>query len=154
MLIMVIGLAKAVGEESGKGYQLLPRCSEYASKLIIVAACDGASSVGQIGNEVARRLSKLFPDLVRMCCLAAVARGSNLHLKIFRKARAVIAINGCPLRCASIVLESRGIKPAYEIIVAKEGIDKKPTLDFSEEEVEAVAKKITEEFVAEFMEEN
>jgi len=149
-------MAEAAGMEhgEGKGYQLLPECSKYASNLIIVAACDGASSVGQIGNEVARRLSKLFPNLVRMCCLAAVARGSNLHLKIFKSARAVIAINGCPLRCASIVLESRGIKPAYEIIVAKEGVNKKPTLDFSEKEVEAIAKKIIKGFLAEFIKEN
>jgi len=137
--------------EKSKGYQLLPECSKYAPNLIIIAACDGASSVGQIGNEVARRLSKLFPNLVRMCCLAAVARDSKLHLRIFKSARAVIAINGCPLRCASAVLESKGIRPTYEITVAKEGIDKKPTLDFSEEEVEAIAKKIVNEFLAKFM---
>jgi uncharacterized metal-binding protein len=78
-----------------KGYQLLPNCLKYAENLIIVAACDSASSVGQIGNEVARKLTKTFPNLVRMCCLAAVAAGSKVHLEIFKKAGAVIAINGC-----------------------------------------------------------
>ena len=67
-----------MSEQEGKGnptgkYQLLPSCATHAENLIIVATCDGASTVGQIGNEVARRLTKRFPDLVRMCCLSAVA---------------------------------------------------------------------------------
>ena len=128
-----------------KDYQLLPHCSKYASNLIIVATCDGASSVGQIGNEVARRLTKSFPDKVRMCCLSAVASGSQLHLKIFRDARAVVAINGCQLMCASNVLKQRGITPAYEVVVANEGVKKLPTLDYSEKEVDKISKKIVNE---------
>ncbi len=83
-----------VGE---RGYTLLPKCSEYARDLVIAAACDGASSVGQVANEVARILTKSFPDKVRMCCLAAIAAGSELHVRIFRDARAVLAVNGRPL---------------------------------------------------------
>jgi uncharacterized metal-binding protein len=134
-----------------KNYQLLPNCSKYAKDLIIVATCDGASSTGQVGNEVARKLSKTFPDKVRMCCLAAVAAGSDLHLRIFRDAKAVIAINGCPLQCASKVLRNNGIEPDYEIVISKEGVNKLPTLDFTEEDVEKVSKKIVKEFLAKFM---
>jgi len=132
---------------STKGYTLLPSCSKYAPNLIIVAACDGASSTGQIGNEVARLLTKRYPRLVRMCCLAAVAAGSELHLRIFRDARAVIAINGCPLRCASKVLEARGIKPSYEAIITNFGVPKASTLDFDEETARNIASKIAEDFL-------
>ena len=76
-------------------YTLLPSCSQHAPNLIMVAACDGASSTGQIGNEVARLITKRYPDKVRMCCLAAVMAGSELYLRIFRDAKAVIGINGC-----------------------------------------------------------
>ncbi|MGC8835605.1 MAG: putative zinc-binding protein, partial [Infirmifilum sp.] len=107
-------------QSKGK-YQLLPHCATHAENLIVVATCDGASSVGQIGNEVARRLTKTYPDMVRMCCLSAVAAGSQTHLDIFRKAKAVIAINGCQLMCASNVLKQKGVKPTYEVVVAKEG---------------------------------
>ena len=133
-------------------YTLLPSCSKYAPNLIIVAACDGASSTGQIGNEVARLLTKKYPRLVRMCCLAAVAAGSPLHVKIFRNARAVIAINGCPLRCASKVLESRGIKPTYEVVITELGVPKASTLYFDEETARAIAEKIADEFLKRYEE--
>ncbi|PNV81251.1 MAG: zinc-binding protein [Fervidicoccus sp.] len=142
-----------MSSEKTSKYQLLPSCSTYAEGLIIVATCDGASSTGQIGNEVARMLTKTFPDKVRMCCLSAVASGSKVHLDIFKKARAVIAINGCQLMCASNVLKQKGIQPTYEITVAKEGINKLPSLDFDEEDVRKIANKITEEFLNRFLSE-
>jgi len=138
-----------VSERSLK-YQLLPHCSKHAPQLIIVAACDGASSVGQIGNEVARLLTRRFPDKVRMCCLSAVAAGSEVHLKIFREARAVVAINGCQLKCASRVLLKQGIKPTYEVVVAELGSEKLPTLDYDYEKVEEIASKIVREFIERF----
>jgi len=137
--------------ESNK-YQLLPACSQYAKDLIIVATCDGASSTGQIGNEVARRLTKKFPNIVRMCCLSALASGSQLYQNIFENAKAVIAINGCQLMCASNVLKQKGIKITYEIVVAKEGVNKLPSLDFSEEDVTKIANKTVEDFLSKFVE--
>jgi len=137
-------------DSKSRSYTLLPSCSQYAPNLIIVAACDGASSTGQIGNEVARILTKRYPQLVRMCCLSAVAAGSPVHLKIFRDAKAVIAINGCALKCASNVLRKNGIEPTYEVTVTELGIAKEHTLDFDEETVEAVAKKIADDFLSKY----
>jgi uncharacterized metal-binding protein len=135
-----------------RSYQLLPHCATHAENLIIVVACDGASSVGQVGNEVARLLTKRYPDRVRMCCLSAVAAGSKTHIEIFAKAKAVIAINGCQLMCASNTLKQRGITPTYEVVVAKEGVDKLPTLDFSDEDVARISEKIASEFLSRFKE--
>jgi uncharacterized metal-binding protein len=140
----------ARGSPPGR-YQLLPHCATYAENLIVVATCDGASTVGQVGNEVARRLTKKFPDIVRMCCLSAVAAGSKVHVDIFRRARAVIVINGCQLMCASNVLKQRGINPSYEVVVAKEGVDKLPSLDFADEEVEMIADRVVEVFLKGFL---
>jgi len=132
-------------------YQLLPHCATHAKDLIIIATCDGASSTGQIGNEVARRLTKTFPNLVRMCCLSAVAAGSKTHLDIFKNAKAVIAINGCQLMCASNILKGKGISITYEVVVAKEGINKLPSLDFSDEEVSKIADKVVNEFLSKYL---
>jgi uncharacterized metal-binding protein len=129
-------------------YQLLPHCATHAKDLIIVATCDGASSTGQIGNEVGRRLTKTYPNTVRMCCLSAVGAGSKTHIDIFKSAKAVIAINGCQLMCASKVLRDKGIQTSYEVVVAKEGIDKLPSLDFSDEEVMKIANKIVNDFLS------
>jgi uncharacterized metal-binding protein len=119
--------------------------------LIIVATCDGASSTGQIGNEVGRRLTKTYPNMVRMCCLSAVAAGSKTHIDIFKNAKAVIAINGCQLMCASKALRDKGVQTSYEIVVAKEGVDKLPSLDFSDEEVEKIADKIVNDFLSKML---
>ncbi len=135
---------------SKTNYTLLPHCSTYAPHLIIVAACDGASSVGQIGNEAARILTKKYPNLVRMCCLAAVAAGSPVHIKIFKSAKAVLAINGCPLKCASNVLRKQGITPTYEVTISQMGVPKASTLDFDAEVAHQVAMKIAEDFISKF----
>lgn len=132
---------------SGSRYQLLPHCATQAKDLVIVATCDGASTVGQIGNEVARRLTKKYPDSVRMCCLSAVSAGSETHIKVFREAKAVIVINGCQLMCASNILRQRGLKITFEIVVAKEGVNKLPSLDYTDEDVEKIAEKIVDEFL-------
>lgn len=129
-------------------YTLLPHCSKYAPNLVIVATCDGASSVGQVGNEVARMLTKKYPDKVRMCCLAAVAAGSELHLRIFRDAKAVVAINGCPLRCASNILRKNGIEPYYEVTITEMGVPKVSTLDFDPEVSQKIADKIAKEVIS------
>jgi uncharacterized metal-binding protein len=92
-------------------------------------------------------LTMKYPDKVRMCCLAALAAGSELHLKIFRDAKAVIAINGCPLKCASKVLRMHGIEPDYEVTITDLGVPKASTLDFDENEVYKIAEKIAEEFI-------
>jgi len=133
-----------------RGYTLLPKCHEYAPSLIVVAACDGASSTGQIGNEVSRLLTNRYPGLVRMCCLSAVAAGSQIHLKIFREARAVVAVNGCPLKCASNVLRRNGIQPTYEVTVTELGVPKESTLDFDPGVVHSIAQRIAEEFLSRF----
>jgi uncharacterized metal-binding protein len=83
-----------------------------------------------------------------MCCLSAVAAGSRTHLDIFKNAKGVITINGCQLTCASNVLRQRGVNIAYEVVVAKEGVDKLSSLDFTDEEVERIADKISKEFLS------
>jgi len=39
-------------------WQLLPVCSKEAERLDIILVCDGAASVGQVGHEVAVKLTR------------------------------------------------------------------------------------------------
>ncbi len=123
------------------GWQILPNCGKEAERLDIIVACDGASSVGQIGHMVAVKLTKEI-EAARMCCITAIAAGSKLHVDIAKKSPKLIVINGCPLKCASKVVKDKGIKPYYEITVSEEGIEKVPTLDFDEKDVERISNKI------------
>ena len=125
-------------------WQLLPSCGKEAEGLDIILACDGASSVGQVGHEVAVKLTKEVEG-ARMCCITAVGAGSQPHIEIARKARKLIIINGCPLECASKVVRNVGVEPSYEITISKEEVDKVPTLDYKKEDVDRISNHIVDE---------
>ena len=127
-----------------ENWQLLPACSKEAEGLDIILACDGAASVGQVGHEVAVKLTK-ETNGARMCCITAIGAESKPHVRIAEEARKLVVINGCHNRCATKVLEKVGLKPSYEIVIGEEGVDKKPTLDFDEADVDRITKKIAED---------
>jgi uncharacterized metal-binding protein len=124
--------------------RILPLCAKEAEKLNIILACDGAASVGQVGHQVAVELTNAH-EKARMCCITAVAAESKAHVDIARRARKLIIINGCANRCASKVLERLNIPCAYELVIAREGVAKVPTLGFDMADVECIAKKIANE---------
>ena len=70
---------------------LIAKLCKRGRNLYIVLACDGASSVGQIGHEVAKKLT--VDHDARMCCLAAVAANSPVHVNIAKTAKKLIIIN-------------------------------------------------------------
>ena len=125
-------------------FRRLPACAVDTEKLDIIFACDGAASVGQVGNRVAIDLTNAGGS-ARMCCTAAVGAGSEQHVNIGKRAKRVIVINGCANRCASKIMEQRGIEVDHEYVIAKMGVSKIPTLDFSEADVERIAAQIAQE---------
>lgn len=124
--------------------RLLPLCAKEAENLDIILACDGAASVGQVGHAVAVELTN-SKEAARMCCITAVAAESKAHVDVARRARKLIVINGCANRCASKVLERLNIPYTYETVIAKEGVEKVPTLDFDMEDVQRISEKIAKE---------
>jgi len=129
--------------EVNKNWNLLPSCGKEATNLDIIFACDGAASVGQVGNEVAKDLTNRGIG-ARMCCTAAVGAGSEVHVNIGKNAKRVIVINGCANKCTSKIMEQRGIKVDYEFTISEMGIKKIPTLDFDPEDVKKIAEIIAE----------
>lgn len=125
-------------------YKILPLCAKEAENLAIILACDGAASVGQVGHQVAVELTNSH-ETARMCCITAVAAESKVHVDIARRAKKLIVINGCANRCASKVLERLNIPYGYEIVIAKEGVEKVATLDFDPADVQRIAEKIARE---------
>jgi len=129
--------------EVNKNWNLLPSCGKEATNLDIIFACDGAASVGQVGNEVAKDLTNRGVG-ARMCCTAAVGAGSEVHVNIGKNAKRVIVINGCANKCTSKIMEQRGIKVDYEFTISEMGVKKIPTLDFDPEDVKKIAEIIAE----------
>jgi uncharacterized metal-binding protein len=131
-----------------ENWQKLPMCHKEAEKLDIILVCDGAASVGQIGHEVGVKLTKDMPEQARMCCLSAVAAGSKPHVEIAKRAKRLIVINGCANKCATKILENIGVKPAFDFTIVDKAVEKVPTLDFDEEDVERIANEISREIEA------
>ncbi|MGQ9534396.1 MAG: putative zinc-binding protein [bacterium] len=130
--------------EQKKEVKKLPLCHKEVENLDIILTCDGAASVGQVGHEVGVKLTN-EKEGARMCCVTAIGAGSKVHIDIARRARKLIAINGCANKCTTKILENIGIKPTYEITLVNEGIEKIPTLDFNPDDVERMVEKITRE---------
>jgi uncharacterized metal-binding protein len=125
-------------------FRRLPMCAVDAEKLDVIFACDGAASVGQVGNQVAIDLTNAGGN-ARMCCTVAVGAGSEQHVNIGKRAKRVIVINGCTNRCASKIMEQRGVEVDQEYVIAKMGVSKTPTLDFNQADVERIAAQIAQE---------
>jgi len=128
-----------------ENWQKLPMCQKEADKLDIILTCDGAASVGQVGHEVAVKLTRARSDSARMCCLSAIAAGSKPHVEIAQKAKRLIAINGCGNKCTSKILQNLGITPTFEYTMVEQAVEKVPTLDFDSEDVERIAQQIAKE---------
>jgi len=124
--------------------KFLPSCHKEAEKLDIIFTCSGAASVGKIGHEVGVLLTNAG-QTARLCCTTAVAAGSEMHLNIGHRAKKVIVIDGCPMKCATKVIEKAGIKIDHSFTVTDFGIAKQPTLNISDEEVLKVALQIAKE---------
>ncbi|WP_256957806.1 putative zinc-binding protein [Thermococcus litoralis] len=138
---MVVEMSEEVKME--KLPKFLPSCHKEAENLDIIFTCSGAASVGKIGHEVGVLLTNAGQN-ARLCCTTAVAAGSEMHLDIGKRARRVIVIDGCPMKCATKVIEKAGIKIDHSFTVTDFGIAKQPTLDISDEDVLKVALAIAE----------
>lgn len=76
---------------------------------ITIIACSGASNTGKYADEVARRKEDL--DNAKMACLPKVAIGDkSLIEKLKSKDAKIVVIDGCPVNCASKILEKVGIE--------------------------------------------
>lgn len=114
--------------------KLLPVCHKEAEKLAIIFVCSGAASVGKIGHEVGVLLTN-GSERARLCCITAVAAGSQTHIDIGKRAKKVIVIDGCPMKCATKVIEKAGVKIDHSFTVTEFGIPKIPTLDVTDGDV-------------------
>lgn len=82
-------------------------CCEGDERLVF--PCSGASDVGGLADEVSRKMSK--EEVGRMYCLAAIGAGVESFVETTKAATQVVAIDGCPVGCATKCLEKMDIKP-------------------------------------------
>ncbi len=132
-----------------------PMCEDYASKQaskpIAIMSCEGACLRGEVARRAANLIChSLAPEKAVRICLGGAFTKDTGQRDLVRKAKRVIALEGCFINCSSRMMKSivSGLEP--EIIVADRlyefnrnlfGID-----EMSEDEIKAhsqgVARKV------------
>ena len=105
-----------------------------SSKLVL--ACSGASNVGQLTNEAAKRLD--IEKLAKFYCLAGPGGDIESMTKTVQNAEQVLAVDGCPVGCAKSIMERAGIADYEYVLVTELGIEKNRDFDLPEAHVESV----------------
>lgn len=102
----------------------------------VFLACSGGSNVGQITNEVAKRLDS--DNLGKFFCLAGVGAHISGMVASVRGADRVIVMDGCAVGCAKNVVDHAQISNYEYILVTDMGIEKDHSFALDESEVETV----------------
>lgn len=100
--------------------QIKGSCCGGAPRLVF--ACSGASDVGAVADQVARRVSRM--KLASMGCLAAVANGLDFAMDPIKVAERIIVIDGCPENCAGLTMEKAGAPSFDHILLSDLGMEK------------------------------
>ncbi|MFO8007685.1 MAG: putative zinc-binding protein [Candidatus Brocadiia bacterium] len=102
----------------------------------VTLACSGGSNVGQITNEVARRLWS--EGLANFFCLAGVGGHVSGMVASVEGSDKVLALDGCPVGCARKCMEAAGLSEYEYLIVTDLGIAKEKTFELAEADLEPV----------------
>ena len=113
--------AETKASADGTGPQA--ECCTPASRLIF--ACSGAADVGKIADLSARKLTE--DGVGKMFCLAGVGGRVKGIMEITKAAKAILAIDGCPLHCARNTLEQAGFKKFEHLCLSDMGMEKGKT---------------------------
>lgn len=101
-----------------------------------ILACSGGSNVGQIINEVAKRLD--MAGVGKFFCLAGVGGRVSGMVASVEGSDTVLVIDGCPAACAKKTMESAGLDKYRYVVVTDLGIEKVHDFRLSKEGVEHV----------------
>ena len=106
-----------------------------SSRTLIVMSCSGGSNVGQITNEVAKRLS--LAGKAKFFCLAGIGGKISGMIASVKGADSKIVLDGCPVACAKKCMENAGIENYDYLVVTELGIAKKSLRDLPESDIDA-----------------
>lgn len=90
----------------------------------IVLACSGASDLGYISDQVARKLSR--NNVRKMNCLTVVATGAEEKIEEFKKCN-ILVIDGCSEDCGKKIMAMRRINDYKYLRLTDLGYEKGKT---------------------------
>ena len=107
-----------------------------ADGLKTILACSGASNVGQITNETAKRLD--IEKQGRFFCLAGVGGHVSGMIVSVEGAEKVLVIDGCPVACAKKCMDAAGLSNYEYLVVTDLGIEKNHDFTLNESDISLV----------------
>ncbi|MGE4528126.1 MAG: putative zinc-binding protein [Rhodospirillaceae bacterium] len=114
-----------------------PACTCSAAPKLVVS-CSGAADVGAVADGAARKLAR--DGHAKMICLAAVGARVPSNMQAAQAAETLLAIDGCPTRCASKILADAGFTEFANLQLADIGLLKGKTPPTAETVAAAAAK--------------
>jgi len=107
-----------------------------------VYACSGCADVGEIADQVSRKLGK--DGFGNVSCLAGVGAGFSGFINAAKTADIVMTIDGCEVGCAKKTIENIDIQPK-SFILTKMGLQKGKS-SISTDLITSLCKKIVEAY--------
>ena len=107
---------------------------------IMILACSGASNVGQISNQAAVELTQ--EGYGKMYCLAGVGGLLSGFVRSAKNAPQMVAIDGCPIGCAKVILEKGDVPLKSYLVVTELGIEKDHDFNLKKEEINKVKEAV------------
>ena len=123
------------------------QCSSCQTDTIsnrIVYACSGCADVGDVSDQVSRKLRKDGFATPKASCLAGIGAGLATFIDAAKAADTVITIDGCETGCARKILTNIGLKP-HAVILTYLGLEKGKTAP-SPELADKLCRSIIEQF--------
>jgi uncharacterized metal-binding protein len=103
---------------------------------IMILACSGGSNVGQLSNQAAVELTQ--EGFGKMFCLAGIGGHLNGFVQSAKDVPQMVAIDGCGLGCAKVVLEHVQVPLQAYLVVTDLGIEKNKDFSLKREDIEKV----------------
>ncbi len=106
---------------------------EAKNESVLLFACAGGSSVGQLANEAGKALT--MEGKGKLFCLAGIGGQVEGIVKTAKEANKVIAIDGCSVQCVGKALEKAGVLIHRHTVLTEVGFEKNSNLLISAEEI-------------------
>jgi uncharacterized metal-binding protein len=119
-------------------------CKPQNSISKIVYACGGCADVGEVADQVSRKLRKDGFAVAKMSCLAGIGAGIAPFIEAAKAADTVITIDGCGMVCAKKMIEKVDLEPR-SIVLTSMGLEKGSTTP-SQELTEKLCRQISDQF--------
>jgi len=97
-------------------------CCACSSAPKLIFACSGASDVGAITDQAARKITSTGKG--KMFCLAGIGGRVSGIVETTKSAGKILVIDGCPLNCAKKCLEEAGFANFAHLQLAELGLKK------------------------------